>query len=117
MTIISIFVFIFVLFALSRVILRAKDHSISFRENLFWIVVWLTIVFLTLFPQITDKLSAVMGIGRGIDTAFFLAIILLFYIVFRLYVKIDELDKRLTELTINSSKEIHKLKRHFKKPE
>jgi hypothetical protein len=109
MTIIGIIVLTFALFALSRVVLRAKDHSISFGESLFWIVIWVTIVWLTLFPQITDRLSEIVGIGRGIDTAFFIAIILLLYIVFRLYVKIDKLDRDITKLTTASSKEIHKI--------
>jgi len=115
MTIIGIIISLFALFALSRVLLRTRDNSISFRESIFWIIIWVIIVWLTLFPQITDKLSRLVGIGRGIDTAFFIAIILLFYIVFRLYVKIDELDKDITSLTINSSKEFHKLKNTIKK--
>ena len=114
MTLIGIIIFIFALFALSRVILRAQDKSISFGESLFWVIIWVTIVWLTMFPQVTDKLSKAVGIGRGADTAFFTAIILLLYIVFRLYVKIDKLDRDITNLTIASSKEIHKLKNKLK---
>ncbi len=112
MTPISIMIFVFSLFALSRVILRSKDKSISFRESIFWVLIWITIAGLTIFPQITDKISTVVGIGRGVDATFFVAIIFLFYIIFRLYVKIDQLDRDITSLTINSSKEIHEIKKH-----
>ncbi len=108
MSVIGIIIFIFTLFALSRVILRSKDKSISFGESLFWIVIWITIAFITAFPQVTDRVSQILGVGRGVDVAFFVAIIILFYVVFRLYVKIDSLDKNLTELTINISKRLHK---------
>jgi len=108
---ISIIVFIFAIFALSRVVLRSKDKSISFGESLFWIFVWLIIIVITAFPQVTDKASKVLGVGRGVDTAFFIAIIVLFYIVFRLYVKIDKIDRDVTDLTINTTKELHDLKK------
>ena len=114
MSLIGVIIFIFTLFALSRVILRSKDKSISFGESLFWIAIWITIAFITAFPQITDRISQAVGVGRGVDIAFFVAIIILFYIVFRLYVKLDTLDKNLTELTINISKRLHK-KDHFDK--
>ena len=110
MTPISIIILIFSLFALSRVILRTQDKSISFKESLLWVIIWITIATFTIVPQATDKLSLLFGVGRGVDTAFFLSIIFLFYIIFRLYIKIDELDKNITTLTINSSKEINSLK-------
>jgi len=108
MSIIGIIIFIFALFALSRVVLRSKDKSISFGESLFWVIIWVTVTGITMFPQITDEVSKVIGVGRGVDTAFFVAIIILLYIVFRLYVKIDKLDRDITELTINTTKEFHK---------
>ncbi len=110
MTPISIIILIFSLFALSRVILRSKDKSISFRESAFWVLIWIIIGAVTAFPQLTEKISKKLGVGRGVDIAFFIAIIILFYIIFRLYIKIDELDRNITTLTINSSKEINKLR-------
>ncbi len=111
MTVVGIIVFIFALFALSRVFLRMKDNNISFREGLFWIIVWTTVSVLTIFPQITDKFSKILGIGSGINTAFFIAIILLLYTVFRLYIKIEKLDNDITQLSINTTKELHKIKK------
>ncbi len=114
MTTIGIIIFIFALFALSRVVLRSKDNSISFREGLFWIIIWITVVILTTFPQLTDNFSEIVGIGRGVDTAFFVAIILLLYIVFRLYVKIESLDRTITKLNTGITKMLHSKKRSKK---
>ncbi len=109
MTIISIIIFIFCLFALSRVILRSRDNSISFRESLFWVILWTIIIIITAFPQSTDKISKILGVGRGVDASFFIAIITLFYVVFKLYIKIDSLDKNITKLNTEVTKKIHKL--------
>jgi hypothetical protein len=113
MTTIGIIISVFAVFALSRVILRSKDNSISTMESLFWVIIWIAVVILTTFPQITDKLSEIAGIGRGVDTAFFIAIILLLYIVFRLYIKIDNLDKDITNLNTKLSKKLHSKKNNL----
>ena len=97
----------FIAFAFSRAILRFKDKSISFREFLFWSLLWTGAAILTFSPQLSDVAAASFGIGRGADIAFFLSIIILFYVIFRLYVKIDKLDRDITTVTIESSIRTH----------
>jgi small membrane protein len=98
----------FIAFAFSRALLRFKDKSISVREFIFWSVLWASATVLILNPRISDIAATSFGIGRGADVAFFLSILILFYSVFRLYVKIDELDKHLTNLTVATSKALKK---------
>ena len=108
MNIIGIIIIIFAIFALSRVILRMRDKAISYKMAIFWLVLWTIIIIIAFFPQISDRFAKFVGIGRGADTAFFISILLLFYLIFRLYVKIDYLDKNITELTIEISKKFKK---------
>lgn len=104
----KILTLIFVFFALSRAILRFKDRSIKITELALWIIVWTAVLILVFFPNVSSKIATDLGMQRGADTAFFLSIILLFYLIFRLYVKIDTLDRHLTDLTIETSKKLHK---------
>jgi len=103
-----ILVIIFVIFALSRAFLRFKDKSISFRELLFWLVIWTIAIVLIFEPDISNYAARFLGMGRGADTIFFLAIVFLFYSIFRLYVKMDRMDKDITDLAIKISKDLHK---------
>lgn len=89
---------IFALFALSRVILRFKDKNISLTELIFWCVIWGSVVIVALFPEIFVTLSRVLGIGRGVDTLLYFGMILLFYLLFRLYVKVETQQKDITKL-------------------
>lgn len=89
---------LFALFALSRVILRFKDKNISFTELLFWCIVWGSVISVALFPQIFVTLSSILGIGRGVDTLLYFGMILLFYLLFRLYVKVETQQKDITKL-------------------
>jgi len=103
-----ILVIIFVIFALSRAFLRFRDKSISFRELLFWFVIWTITIVLIFEPDISNYAAKFLGMGRGADTIFFLAIVFLFYSTFRLYVKLDKLDRDITDLAIKTSKELHR---------
>ncbi|MEI6650197.1 MAG: DUF2304 family protein [Candidatus Moraniibacteriota bacterium] len=96
----------FIVFAFSRAVLRFRDKSIGIREFLFWTFLWTIVTILIFNPNISDIAATSFGIGRGADAAFFLSIILLFYAMFRLYVKIDKLDRDITDLTVEVSKKL-----------
>jgi hypothetical protein len=88
----------FALFAVSRVVLRYKDKSINAFELIFWSAMWLSVVAVALFPSIFTTLSIFLGIGRGVDTLLYGGMILLFYLLFRLYVRVEEQKKEITAL-------------------
>lgn len=96
MTIIQIAAILFSLFALSRVVLRARDKKLSLGEILFWIMVWLMLLLVVFFPGLTTTIAKLVGIGRGIDVVVYSSIGVLFYLIFRLYILIEELDQQLT---------------------
>ncbi|MBU1854341.1 MAG: DUF2304 domain-containing protein, partial [Nanoarchaeota archaeon] len=53
-------------------------------------------------------LSGFFGIGRPIDVVIYASIIVLFYLIFRMYVKIESMEQNITkvvrEVTINNPK-------------
>jgi small membrane protein len=95
---IQIFVLIFALFAFSRAVLRYKGGSLKLAELLFWAAIWILGILFALFPGILNWLSSVGGFIRGMDFVVTSSIIVLFYLMFRLYVKMDELDQTITRL-------------------
>ncbi len=89
---------VFALFAVSRAVLRYKDKSINGFELIFWSAMWLSVVAVASFPGIFTTLSTLLGIGRGVDTLLYAGMILLFYLLFRLYVRVEEQKKEITKL-------------------
>lgn len=98
MELIQVLAIIFALFAYSRAILRFKGKNISFREFIFWTIIWVAIIVVALIPGVTGWLSRYVGIGRPVDLLVYISIIALFYLLFRLYVKLDELDQNITKI-------------------
>lgn len=95
---IQIVALLFVAFALSRTVLRWKDKLIGNRELIFWTIIWMGVLFVAFLPQLTSSFSLFFGIGRGVDLVVYLSIVLLFYLTFRIYVQIDNLERKMTTL-------------------
>src|SRR3989344_1792260 len=97
-TILQAIVLLFVLFAASRAFLRLKDKQISVSQFIFWMIVWKGISIVLFILDMTTVLANFFGIGRGLDFVVYLCIILLFYLIFRLYVQLDFMEQQVTKL-------------------
>ncbi len=49
-------------------------------------------------PIRTNYLATISGIGRGLDFALILGILLSFYLIFKMYNKIENIEEELTDL-------------------
>jgi small membrane protein len=97
-SIVQIFAFVFVTFAVSRALLRAKDKKITIFELFLWLGIWGGLILVVFFPGITSYIADIVGIGRGIDVIVYTSIGLLFYMIFRLYVKLEDSEREITQL-------------------
>lgn len=79
-------------------IFRYRNESFSNSVFALWTFVWIIIIIVTLFPSITTHFANLFGIGRGLDSVYIVSILFLFYIVFKLYNKIEQQKKRINEL-------------------
>ena len=80
----------------SYVDFRARRESLQIF--VFWLVTWTGIVVVALFPSIIDVILVTFGGGRtGLGTFFGMAIVFLFFVVYRIYVKVDRIQQTLTK--------------------
>jgi len=100
-TIIQVLMILFAAFAWSRVALRLKDKSIRVFEFIFWSAIWLGIILFSLTPALLQFISNVLGIQRATDLAIYVSIIVLFYLMFRVYVKVDKQGQDITKVVRN----------------
>src|SRR3972149_10938765 len=98
LTSIQILLLAVILFALSRVILRSREKILSSQTALFWIFIWLAALVGILLPATTTRIAEFFGVGRGVDVIVYISLSLLFYLVFRIYVMIEDLRHETTFL-------------------
>ncbi len=79
----------------SYVDFRARIESLSMF--LFWVVTWALIVTVALFPSVVDFLLGFSGGRVGLGTFFGMAIVFLYFVVYRIYVKLERIEQNLTK--------------------
>ena len=89
---------IFLLFAASRVYLQWKNGTIKIVSFIFWGAIFLGAIFGIIQPEITSKIAKLVGIGRGADVVLYFSIVALFYLLFRLYVYVENLRHEISDI-------------------
>src|SRR5512147_2963101 len=98
MTIIQILLLIVMVAGLALTWRRAKQGAISRREALAWSGLWIVVGAVVARPEISSLLANSVGIGRGSDLALYLAVIVLFIMVFNLFVQHHRQQREITDL-------------------
>ena len=94
-------IILFAIFALSRTLLRFYDKKLNIIGVLFWSILWVSVIVVAILPQTTTIFAKMTGVGKGIDFLTYVSIIVLFYLVFRLYIHIEKINEDITNLTKN----------------
>jgi len=80
----------------SYVDLRARAESL--QMFIFWVFTWTMIMLVALFPSIVDFLIASSRYGQtGLGTVFGMGLVFLFFVVYRIYVKMESVEQKLTK--------------------
>ena len=98
MLIIQILLIIFFLFALLKVVGRWRAGGLTAGGLVGWLVFWLAAGVVVLLPNSTAYFAKIAGIGRGADLVVYVALAAVFFIIFKLMVKIELLNKDITKL-------------------
>jgi hypothetical protein len=86
------------LIAILYSIIRFRNGMMSIGMLLLWIAIWFIIIIISLYPNDTNYLASYTGIGRGLDFVLILGILLSFYLIFKMYNKIENIEEELTDL-------------------
>lgn len=89
---------VFALFAIVSVINKKKQTLLGLKGFIFWILFWLVADVFVWWPESTHLIANLFGIGRGADFVFYISIALIFYLLFRLNIKIEGLNRSLTKV-------------------
>lgn len=88
----------FLLHGLYTVWVRFRAKKIVFFGYLFWTLLFLSGIIGISFPDLTVFIASQMGIGRGTDFVVYASIVLLFYLIFRLYSLVEDLRLQIVVL-------------------
>lgn len=72
-------------------------------DRLLFIVFFITGFVFIIHPDVTNRIAHAVGISRGADLIFYLAIIFFFFVFILLYSMNKELERKLTDLVRNDA--------------
>ena len=95
---IRIVIIVIVLLGLGRIFGRWRQGQLSRTRMLAWAALWLGVLAAGLAPKVIDAVSLWLGVYQGTSLLTFLGFVLLFYMVFVLYVRLERQQRELTDL-------------------
>ena len=92
----KVFSFVLAAIVISKSYVDFRNKIESFQVFAFWFVTWVAIVIVALFPSIIDLMIEVFGGHRtGLGTVFGMGLVFLFFLVYRMYVRIGRIEHNL----------------------
>ena len=89
---------LFALFAIFNVIKRKHEGLLGPKGMVFWVLFWFVAGASVLVPNSITTLANTFGIGRGADFVLYISIVVLFYIVFKLHIKLESIGRDITKV-------------------
>ncbi|GAB4311971.1 MAG: hypothetical protein Kow0019_10670 [Methanobacteriaceae archaeon] len=77
---------------------RFKERKTSLGMLFLWILIWLIIIIVSIIPDSTSILANMLQIGRGLDLILILGLIGCYYLIFKIYTMIENLENEITQL-------------------
>jgi len=98
MSLIQILLIAFAAFAAVITVVRFRRGSTSIGALAGWLVFWLVVAYVVIRPETASAFARAIGVGRGADAVVYLAIVAAFYLIFRLFARLEDVDRRLTKI-------------------
>jgi hypothetical protein len=98
MLILQIIVSIFVAMNFWRIYSQVKAQKITIASFAWWLVLWLAVLVVFWVPDSTGYLALTLGITRGADLMIYLSVLVIFYLLFKIFVRMNKIDESITKL-------------------
>jgi hypothetical protein len=89
---------VFCTFALSRVVLRFREGRVSWGMMIFWTLAWFIAMVFILNPVSFEPISKAIGIQRPLDLMIIAALMMGYYLTFRVYIYVEELRSDISKI-------------------
>lgn len=88
-----------IVFFLVKLWQQKYRSEISRFEFAIWLIFWLLAGLAVIFIKFIDRISSSLGFSaRGIDVLVYMGFALLFYLVIKMRIRINQMDKNITKI-------------------
>lgn len=109
MSLIQFILLVIIAAAAFGAIRQFRQGGLSVQRLVVWVALWIAAAVIVILPQTATLIANIVGVGRGSDFIIYLSIVGLAYLVFHLFVKIEDMEREITrlvrELALRDTKE------------
>ena len=98
MIIAQVFLIFLGVWAIGMDILRYRQRKISAFSFILWLGLWTGAALIIIYPNSTAAVARFLGIGRGTDLVLYTSIITIMYLLFKVYVRLEQIDRHMSEI-------------------
>lgn len=86
---------------ISKTFLDYKKKQSGIFMFLFWVITWLAIIAISIYPILIEKINNAAGDNTsGVTALFAMSFVFLFFVTYRVYIKANRLEQKLQDLVI-----------------
>lgn len=97
MSIIQISLLVLIVSFFVKTVRISKDES-AVPSRLVWTIFWVAAAAVVVRPDMLSRLADFVGVGRGVDLALYVIILVLVYMMFRMWVRLYMMESHITTL-------------------
>jgi hypothetical protein len=80
------------------VVLRFRKGGLPVIHLFTWFLFWGAVIVAVARPATTSAVAAWVRVGRGTDLVMYLSVMAIFFLMFRMFGKIEELERQITRV-------------------
>jgi hypothetical protein len=84
--------------ALIFTLIRFREGKLSLGMLVLWSCVWIMIILTSIYPSASSTVASIIGIGRGLDVIIILGLIGCYYLAFKMYNMIENIEEEINHL-------------------
>lgn len=77
---------------------RVRNKRSTIPTLILWILFCIVIILIAIFPGFTDVVANIFGLNRGLDFIIILGFAFCIFTIFKLYIKVDNMNQSLSDL-------------------
>lgn len=89
---------ILILFVLWRTYAAYKKRNLSETFIFVWGIFWLGVLILVFKQDLVSRVATTLGISRGVDLVIYVSLIVIFFLIYKILILIDDLNSKITQM-------------------
>lgn len=87
-----------IIFIIYKTIKSYQRGNLAKAFYLTWLFLWIGVLFFIFEQHILINIAHAIGISRGVDLIIYLSIILIFYLIYRIFSHLNDLNQKITKI-------------------